>query len=135
MPTPALALRRAIRDRLAASPALTALIGAGRVHDEPPLSAKPPYVLIGEARVTDWSTATEPGAELNLTLDAFSRQGGHSEAHALAGVLLEALDDAPLTLDGHRLVALRFGEADIRRDRDGRTYRAALRFRALTEPL
>ena len=34
-------------------------------------------------------------------LHAWSRQGGHKEAHLIAGALLQALDDAPLTLTDH----------------------------------
>jgi hypothetical protein len=52
----------------------------------------------------------------------------------IAGALLSALDDAPLPLDGHRLVNLRFALADIRREAAGRTYHAVVRFRAVTEP-
>ncbi|MEX1083143.1 MAG: DUF3168 domain-containing protein, partial [Xanthobacteraceae bacterium] len=99
-----------------------------------PASAAFPYVTLGEARVTDWSTATEAGEEHQLTLNAWSRQGGHREAHLIAGALLQALDDAPLTLADHRLVNLRFALADVRREADGKTYRAAVRFRAVTEP-
>ena len=67
-------------------------------------------------------------------LHAWSRQGGHKEAHLIAGALLQALDDAPLTLADHRLINLRFAVADIRREADGRTYHALVRFRAVTEP-
>ena len=44
------------------------------------------------------------------------------------------LDDAPLNLNGYALVNLRFALADIRREADGRTYHALVRFRAVTEP-
>ena len=54
--------------------------------------------------------------------------------HVIAGALLQALDDAPLALAGHRLVNFRFSTADVRRESDGRTYRALVRFRAVTEP-
>jgi glutathionyl-hydroquinone reductase len=47
---------------------------------------------------------------------------------------LQALDDAPLAPAGHHLVNLRFALADIRREADGRTYHALVRFRAVTEP-
>ena len=43
------------------------------------------------------------------------------------------LDDAPLAPSGHRLVNMRFSLADIRRESDGRTYHALVRFRAVTE--
>ncbi len=134
MPDATLALRAAIHDALVGDAALTAILGGGRIYDEPPKSAAFPYVTLGEARVNDWSTATEQGAEHQLTLHAWSREGGHREAHLIAGALLQALDDAPLPLSGHRLVNMRFAVADVRRESDGRTYHALVRFRAVTEP-
>jgi glutathionyl-hydroquinone reductase len=52
----------------------------------------------------------------------------------ITGALLQALDDAPLTLPNHHLVNFRFAVADVRREADGRTYHALVRFRAVTEP-
>jgi hypothetical protein len=135
MPTAAsAALRAAVHDALAADSALSALLGGPKIYDEPPRAAVFPYVTLGEARIADWSTGSDAGAEHHLTLHAWSRQGGHREAHMIAGALLQALDDAPLALAGHRLVNFRFAVADIRREADGRTYHALVRFRAVTEP-
>jgi hypothetical protein len=134
MSTAAASLRAAIHDALIADGALTGLLGGPRVYDEPPKGAALPYVTLGEARIADFSTGTEPGEEHRFTLHAWSRQGGHREAHLIAGALLNALDDAPLTLADHRLVNLRFAVADVRREADGRTYHALVRFRAVTEP-
>jgi len=135
MPTAAAAaLRAAIHDALVADAVLTNLLGGPKIYDEVPQAAAFPYVTLGEARISDWSTATDAGEEHQLTLHAWSRQGGHREAHMIAGALLQALDDAPLTLSDHRLVNLRFALADVRREADGRTYRALVRFRAVTEP-
>jgi Protein of unknown function (DUF3168) len=135
MPTAAVALRAAIHDALVADGPLNAVLGGPKIYDEPPKSAVFPYVTLGEARITDWSTGTESGEEHQLTLHAWSRQGGHKEAHVVAGALLAALDDAALTLDQHRLINLRFALADVRRETDGRTYHALVRFRAVTEPV
>jgi len=129
------ALRAAVHDALAADSALNALLGGPKVYDEPPRAAAFPYVTLGETRVLDWSTGTDTGEEHQLTLHAWSRQGGHREAHLITGALLQALDDAPLTLADHRLINFRFAVADVRRDADGRTYHALVRFRAVTEPL
>ena len=130
----AAALRAAIHDALVADTALTTVLGGASIYDEPPRAAAFPYVTIGEARISDWSTGTDVGEEHQLTLHAWSRQGGHREAHMIAGALLQALDDAPLTLADHRLINLRFAVADVRREADGRTYHALVRFRAVTEP-
>jgi hypothetical protein len=91
-------------------------------------------VTLGESRLSDVSGDAAPTQEHQLTLHAWSRQGGHKQAHAIAGALLNALDDAPLAVEGHALVNLRFALSDIRRESDGRTYHAIVRFRAVTEP-
>lgn len=135
MPTAAsVALRAAVHDALAADAALVNILGGAKVYDEPPRAAAFPYVTLGEARIADYSAGGEAGEEHQLTLHAWSRQGGHKEAHRIAGALLQALDDAPLALTDHALVNLRFSVADIRREADGRTYHALVRFRAVTEP-
>jgi len=136
MPTAAsAALRAAVHDALIADAALVSLLGGPKVYDEPPRNAAFPYVTLGETRVSDYSTGTEPGEEHQLVLHAWSRQGGQREAHLIAGALLSALDDAPLTLADHHLVNFRFSVADLRREADGRTYHALVRFRAVTEPV
>ncbi len=129
-----IALRAAIHGALVANAALVSVLGGPKIYDEPPRSAAFPYVTLGEARIADFSTGSEPGEEHLLTLHAWSRQGGHKEAHLIAGALLQALDDAPLTLADHTLVNFRFSVADVRREADGRTYHALVRFRAVTEP-
>jgi hypothetical protein len=129
------ALCAAIHQALNADGALTSVLGGARVYDEPPRRATFPYVTLGEARVNDISADGGNVLEHQLTLHVWSRQGGHREAHIIAGALLQALDDAPLSPAGHRLVNLRFSLADIRRESDGRTYHALVRFRAVTEPL
>ena len=136
MPTAAsAALRAAIHDALIADAALVNLLGGPKIYDEPPRSTAFPYVTLGEARMADFSAGSEPSEEHQLTLHAWSRQGGHREAHLLAGALLQALDDAALTLADHNLINFRFAVADVRREADGRTYHALVRFRAVTEPV
>ncbi len=135
MPTSTAALRAAIHDALVADGALTAILGGAKIYDEPPAHASFPYITLGEARVTDFSAGEERLEEHHLTLHAWSRQGGHKQAHSVAGALLQALDDAPLSPQGHQLVNLRFSLADIRRESDGRTYHALVRFRAVTEAI
>ena len=128
------ALRAAVSNALNANAALVTLLGGAKVYDEPPRSAAFPYVTLGEARIADYSADETPSEEHQMTLHAWSRQGGHREAHSIAGALLTALDDAPLSLTDHTLINLRFAVADVRREADGRTYHALVRFRAVTEP-
>lgn len=126
-------LRKAVFAALTTDAALLAALGGARIHDVPPAAPEFPYVTLGEAQLIDWSTATEAGHEHRLTLSVWSRQGGHGQAHAIAHLVQRVLHDAPLALAGHRLVNLRFAGAEIRREAGGRTYRALVRFRAVTE--
>lgn len=129
-----LALRRALRDGLLAHAPLVAALGGPKIWDEPPRDAAFPYVTLGEARVTDWSTGSSSGHEHALTLHVWSRQGGQTEAQVVAGEIVAALEQVPLSPAGHRLVNLRFATADIRREDDGRSFHGVVRFRAVTEP-
>lgn len=131
--SPVLSLRRALHAALAQDAALLALLGGPRIYDVPPNNAAFPYVALGEAVVSDWSTATEAGTEHALTLHIFSRSGGRAEAFALAACVHQALHDAPLELSGHRLANLRATTSEVVREKDGRTFHALVRFRAVTE--
>lgn len=134
MTTASVALRAAIHDALSNDDELFAVLGGHRVYDEVPRNVVFPYVTLGETRLSDISGDDGETQEHQLTLHAWSRQGGHREAHMIAGALLQALDDAPLSPGGFNLVNLRFAVADIRRESDGKTYHALVRFRAVTEP-
>jgi len=127
-------LRQALYQHLTADAAITSLI-AGRVYDEPPRAPTFPFLTLGEVRLSDASTGSGPMSEQALTLHLFSQQGGLAEAQAVTGALIACLDDVSLTLAGHALVNLRFTLADLRRESDGRSYHAIVRFRALTAPL
>jgi hypothetical protein len=129
------ALRAAVHDALVSSAGLASLLGGPKIYDEPPRAVVFPYVTLGESRIVDFSSGGESGQEHQITLHAWSRQGGHREAHIITGVLMQTLDDAPLVLAGHHLVNFRFAVADVRREADGRTYHALIRFRAVTEPV
>lgn len=124
------ALRAAIRKTLADDAMLVDLLGGRKVydkHDERVQVLDLPYVMIGDV--------FSDGAEHRVTIDSYSRRG-HHDAHLIAGALLNALDDAPLALEGpHRLVNMSFALADIRREADGRTYRTMTRFKAVTDKI
>jgi Protein of unknown function (DUF3168) len=135
MANPGWDLQKAAYAALAGDASLTGLIGSGAVYDHVPQQAAFPYVVIGEARVADWSTGTEPGSEQLLTLHVWSRYEGKREAYAIADSIRSRLDEAALTLEDNRLINLRHQFSDLRRDPDGETYHGVLRFRAVTEPL
>ena len=134
MPSPSWSLQQSIFAALSADAALTALLGAGRIHDDVPQGSALPYLTLGQTTVRDWSTGTDDGTEHVLTLHVWSNAKGKKQAHEILGAVRSALHDRPLTLTGHRLVNLRHEFSEARREPDGDTIRGTVRFRAVTEP-
>ncbi len=134
MPSASFELQKAIYQSLITDTSLTTLLGGARIYDHVPRAAAEPYITVGPSSVRDWSTATEPGEEHVLTLNVYSGASGYRQAHEILAALRERLNDAGLSLDGHRLVNLRHELSEVRRSAGGGEYRATARFRAVTEP-
>lgn len=128
------ALQKAIFTKLSGDAALTALIGANAVTDRRLAEPSAPLVVIAGIDSMDHSTASEPGEEHAVTLEAWSEAAGHRQAQAIAAAVRAALHDAPLGLVGHHLVLLLHRDTRLRRDGKSRFHRAEMRFRAVTEP-
>jgi len=135
-PSASLALQAAIVTALSASPDLTAITGGTpRVYDAVPAMTPYPYVSIGQTIERDWSTSTEDGHEHSVTLHVWSRAPGRTEVHKAAAIIRGLLHLAPLPMTGFHLIDLRHQFSEARREPDGETYRAIIRFRAVTEPV
>jgi len=135
MPSSSWSLQKSLYETLCADAAITSLLGAGRIFDDPPQRSAMPYVTFGQSTVRDWSTGTDGGDEHVLTLHVWSRADGRHQTHEIMRALRSALHERDLTLDGHRLVNLRHELSEARREADGETYHGIVRLRAVTEPL
>lgn len=134
-PSASLAVQSAIVAALAANPDLTAATGGtARIFDDVPPATPYPYLSIGQTTERDWSTGTDEGREHTLTLHVWSRTPGRRQVHEIASLIRATLHQAALNLTGHRLINLRHEFTEARREPDGETYRALVRFRAITEP-
>lgn len=133
MSSPVLALRRAIRAALLADPTLSGQLGGPHVYDEAPPGAPAPRIAFAEVQARDWSAQSSAGAEQILVLSVWSDARGMREALDIADRVVALLNEAPLTLAGHRLIDLRFVALATRREQNGRYARAEMRFRATTE--
>jgi hypothetical protein len=134
MSCPILALRRAILAVAYNDAELAALMGGQvRLYDEPPRAADPVYGVFGSASARDWSTDTDRGHEQTVTLVIWAKAGSARTALLVAERISVLLDDASLSLDGHRLVNLRVTSTDADRERDSNLARATVRLRAVTE--
>ena len=130
----ALALRSAVHQRLAGDGALGALLGGARIYDEPPRAAAPPYLVLAEIETRDLSGDAAPAHEHAFALEVWSRQGGLSEALKAADRVVRLIDGAALELDGVRLANLAWISTEAERLVGQDLRRAAIRFRAVTEP-
>ena len=129
------ALQQAVFAALSVSDDIKELAGdPPRVFDAVPRDAAFPYIVVGEDGESNWDTATEAGSEHSLAIHVWSRGGGRKEIKLAAGAVRDCLDGASLALTGHTLIDLRFLSAVFVRESDGETFRAVVRFRAVTEP-
>ena len=133
--SPLIALRKAIRLRLLSHAPLVAALGGAKIYEEAPQGAVTPYVLFMDAQMRDWSGAASRGAEHFFTLAVISTERGFGAALAAGQQIADLIDEATLSLDGHRLIDLRFVSMDTKRDSGGRFARVAILFRATTEYL
>ncbi|KPH80574.1 DUF3168 domain-containing protein [Bosea vaviloviae] len=130
------ALRAAIQARLESDAGLTALLGAGRIHDEAPRAARGVYVVHGDIEARDWSTGSDSGCEQDLGLTVWAAESSSSrQALEAAALVVGALNEAPLTPAGHALINLRWQSSRLARDPATGLAFVAIRFRAVTETL
>lgn len=127
------ALVGAIRAAVLADAGFAALAGT-RFYDEPPADVGFPYVTIGRVESRAVEAEGSAALEQGVTLHVWSRYGGRAEALDVIGALRAALHNAPLEVEGWRLVFIFAQFADVFRSGDGRTTHGVLRLRALTEP-
>jgi Protein of unknown function (DUF3168) len=130
-------LQARIYQRLAGDAALAALVGDA-VYDAPPEraapdEAAPDYVSLGEETVRANDTKTSQGALHDFTVTVHSARDGFDRAKRIAAAVCACLVDAPLPLEGGRLVALRFLRAAAERGRAPEKRTVSLRFRAVVD--
>ncbi|EFL88959.1 DUF3168 domain-containing protein [Ahrensia sp. R2A130] len=130
-----LAVHKAAYQALYADTDLQAELGGARIFDRVPERARPPYVVLGDARSDDWSTATEGGEAIVFFVHIWTRSGHRRDNHALQAHAKRILTADGLTIEDHHLVAQRYQFSDTRRDRLHGYLHGVLRFRAVTEPV
>ncbi len=129
----AAALQKAIFLVLSGDAALTGLIGSGGVRDHLQMRMDRPYVFIASIESRDASTASEPGEEHLVTLEARAGEGGNLVVQAIVARVRDLLDDADLELDGFSLVSLFHRRTRMGRDMKAKGHVAEMVFRAVTE--
>jgi hypothetical protein len=130
----AIELQKAVFEALSQDAALIAALGGARIFDHAPANVPFPYLTLGRVSAFDWSTDTEDGTELFVTVHAWSKARGKSEALQLVELARARLHEAELTMAGHELVNLRMERIDTDFIDDIDAHHARLSLRAVVEP-
>ncbi len=134
-------LQQGVDTALRADATLIALLadGADGIYDGVPQDSAFPYVVIGDTTLRPNDTMTEDGAETTITIHTWDSPDdaaaaiGFSLTKRIMSAIVDALDQASISVTGHTLVLLRFEFSDTFRDPDGLTVHGVQRFRALTQ--
>jgi hypothetical protein len=131
----ALAMQKGLRAALAANAGVAAIVGA-RIYDEPPQNVVFPYLRMVDINPAAFDTDTTEGAEISISVEAYSRSAsGRVEAAQMGEAVRAALhrQETSLTVSGFTLVELIFQTFNVTRDADGRGYTAVIVFQATLE--
>jgi hypothetical protein len=131
---PAADLQKAIYSALRANIDLVAALGGIKVFDHNPEKSEFPYIVLGRATSSDWSTSTEGGNEHFLTVHIWSSHAARQEVYSIQQLVKDSLHDTQLVAQDHHIINLRFEFSEIRRDAESRRMHGIMRFRAVTEP-
>jgi Protein of unknown function (DUF3168) len=142
MGTPANALQAAIYSQLMGFPALTSLVGT-RIYDFVPPEAQPPYVKIGDDTAIDWSTDTESGWSMTVTIHCWDFEvGGRKSVKAIMSAIYDALhrQEASIDVQGFNLALLQWEFEQSFQDpsevgQGDHFYHGVQRYRALVESI
>lgn len=133
MTSPILALQSAIVAALNADATLVSLLGGAKTFEHAPPTTNYPWIAFEQLSARDFSASVYPGHEHRCSLICVSRQPGTKEALAIAERVVEILQDAALSLDGHRLINLQTTNVEIIRAGKEPTRKARVSLRVVTE--
>lgn len=126
---PTLEVSGAIRTRLAATSAVTALVGT-KIFDVAPAGATEPYISIGPSSYQEEYTDCIIGGEIFIQVDCWSDSPAQDEVRKMAGAVRAALR-SDLTLLNGALVSLEHWRTDY--IVDGASKHASVRFTGYVE--
>lgn len=120
------AVRAAMIDALAGDATLAAALNL--VIDGATAQQTPPYVAIGEALSTDWSTKDRAGRELRLALSIVDLAEAPARLAGLATAAEKAIETMPRAIDGWQVAGIALLQSRLLNDAPGR-WRALIDYR------
>lgn len=114
-----LALQKAIRARLVATPALTALVPANNVLDRNSRPEVFPCINIGDGQTVIGDGISRTRFQVYADLHIWQAEPGTAQSKAIAGAIREAFAAPLYTVDGHHVADLFIQQTRFLRDPDG----------------
>lgn len=119
MTEPSLDLQKAIRARLVATSAVTALVPAAHVLDKNSRPEVYPSVIVGEGQTVMGDGLARNRSTVFADLHIWQTEPGLAQAKAIAGAVRQAFIAPLWTLDNHHVADLFITASRFMRDPDG----------------
>jgi hypothetical protein len=126
------ALLAAVQQAVKADAALVAVLGPQGISDRTIRPQRFPALVVGSVEARDFSTSEAEGAEILMTLEAWSAVS-RREAEGLVAEFRRVADGLPEMLDGFRVVNFRHRRTTSRREVKAGLFVAEAGFRAVVE--
>ncbi|GED03065.1 DUF3168 domain-containing protein [Bacillus atrophaeus] len=120
-------LQAAIFERLSTDEELNVRVTG--VFDAVSKDQQKPYVTMGDDDVAPFETKTSNGEEINVVLHCWSDYNGKKEAQQVLSLMLQALTNKPLEIEGFSLCRFVMRGMQVITDIDGYTRHGILRMR------
>lgn len=119
MTEPSLAIQAAIRARLVASSAVTALVPVASILDRNARPAPFPSVIVGEGQTVPDEGIARNRHEVFMDMHLWATEPGTMVSKQIAGTVREALADTCWNIPGLHVIDLRIASTRFMRDPDG----------------
>ena len=126
------ALLAAVQQAVKADAALMAVLGPQGISDRTVRPQRFPALVVGSVEARDFSTGEADGAEILLTLEAWSAVS-RREVEGLVAEFRRVAGELPDAMDGFRLVNLRHRRTVSRREVKAGLFVTEAGFRAVVE--
>ena len=135
MTDPSLALQTAVRSRLIADPAVTALVLASNIFDRSRRPEAFPCIALGDGQtVNEGITYARSFVRVFLDLHVWVKSEALADAKAITGPMEHALESNPAwTLDGGTVTDFRISHSRFMRDPGGELQHAVVTAEALIQ--
>jgi hypothetical protein len=131
-----LSVQQAIRSRLVATSAVTALVPASNILDRNALPAPDPSIIIGEDQEVDDGDLQRRRIRIYSTVHVWKRERGLTGVKAIAGAIRTAVQSGRIVpIEGFHVADCHIAGTRYLRDPDGETAHAVITIETLVQEM